>query len=274
MLNILFKLICAIAGAYTPIALSADVGSAIDSTVDWRVVMFDKNPGLVTTLVTAFVTAFILPVTMLLLQNRQTRKLKELEARIELDKSQQIKKFDLSIDAKTGRESHEGTIYSALVSILFEVQKLHIRLSAACVDYNCLNDASRSFQVAFESHQAKISENQLYLSSKLIGHIYSFYRKYGMLMTELAHIQDQQNFKLALPCVHVYSQSLAEEIIQVQEAIVAERADLKAQYDRIESEKMKYCCGRVPPQELVKQYEQLRVKFEGDVPIITSLGKV
>jgi hypothetical protein len=270
MLKIPFKLICAIAGTYAPIALSADVGSAIGSTVDWRVVMFEKNPGLMT----ALVTALILPITMLLLQNRQTRKLKELEASIDLDKSRQAKEFDLAIDAKKGRESHEGTVYSALVAILFEVQKLHIRLSSACVDYNCLNDASKSFQVAFEAHQAKISENQLYLSSKLVGHIYSFYQKYGMLMTDLTHIQDQQNFVLALPCVYVHSQSLAEEIIQVQEAIVAERADLKAQFDRIESEKMKYCCGRVPPPELVEQYEMLRVKVGGDAPIVASSGKV
>jgi hypothetical protein len=95
-----------------------------------------------------------------------------------------------------------------------------------------------------------------------------------MLMTDLTHIQDQQNFVLALPCVYVHSQSLAEEIIQVQEAIVAERADLKAQFDRIESEKMKYCCGRVPPPELVEQYEMLRVKVGGDAPIVASSGKV
>lgn len=93
-------------------------------------------------------------------------------------------------------------------------------------------------------------------------------------MTDLKHIQDQQNFELALPCVHVHSQSLAEEIIQVQETIVAEREDLKAQFNRIESEKMKYCCGRVPPQELVKQYEMLRAKVEGGGPIAVSSGAI
>lgn len=260
-----FKLFFAIFSAYFPFAIFAEVTSAIDSEVDWKVVMvvmFEKNPGLMNILL----TTVILPLAIILLQSRNAIKQKKLEAESDMEKIRQAKQLDQEIDAKKGKETHEGIVYTALVAILFEVQKLHIRLSAACVDYNCLSDASKSFQAAFEIHQAKISENQLYLSSRLTGLIYTFYEKYGNLLTELTFIQDGNKLKLALPCVHDHSQLLAEVIIQAQEVITAERADLTSQFNRIELEKMKFCCGRVPPPELVDEYKVLKSRIANRTP--------
>ena len=67
--------------------------------------ILDNNPNIITTLI----TSFLLPIVILLITNKQTRKMKKME--YEKDKNTDI---DFS------KRKQENIVYSSLVKILFQ----------------------------------------------------------------------------------------------------------------------------------------------------------
>ena len=122
--------------------------------------ILDNNPNIITTLI----TAFLLPIVILLITNKQTIKLKKIE--YEKDKNTDI---DFS------KRKQENIVYSSLVKILFQIQKLHIELSSKCrINYNCITEAIEKFQEKFSEYQEVISDNQMYLEPKVTNELYGF----------------------------------------------------------------------------------------------------
>lgn len=151
------------------------------------------NPGIVTTCV----TALLLPIVLLLITNRQSRKQKEMEQKFEVEKEKLREQLELGIDPENAKKIQENTVYSSLIKILFEVQKLHIELSGNCVDFKCLEKAVESFKTKFSQYQEIISENQLYLKPKVTNDLYDFYQTLGNLLIEIKEIESIKKYELA-----------------------------------------------------------------------------
>lgn len=77
----------------------------------------------------------ILPIFILWLTGRQSRKNKALDNEFELMKLTDSRKIDQSFQTEAERKNHEKTVHSCLIKILFEIQNLHISLSGGCVDF-------------------------------------------------------------------------------------------------------------------------------------------
>lgn len=235
-------------------ALTAKSAPQTTGGSDWWSILLEKNPGVVT----IFISSFLLPVIILFLTNRQNRKVKELDSKTNLDKIKAEKDFQFEFDAKSQQRNHESTVHSSLIKILFEVQRLHIELSGDCVDYACVQRAVESFQSAFAKYQAIISDNQLFLSSAIINHLYAFYRHLSELLIELQSLKQAEKVDLAIVSVYNASRALADEIIAIQEVIVKRRNDITTEFDKAHLEMMRNCCGRAPRPEVMEQYNKLK----------------
>ena len=204
--------------------------------------------------------SLILPIAILWLTNRNSRKNRENEQKFELDKLEKSKALEIDYSFEANRKKHEVVVHSALIKILFEVQKLHISLSGKCVDFDCINEAVNEFQSQFSKQQSEIAEFQIYLSSNITNRLYKFYSLLGELLVELKEIKDNKQFEIAIASVYNYSVRLAEEIIEIQDELVKKRNDLKEEFDALKVPYFKSCCGEEPPKEIKEEYERIRRK--------------
>lgn len=125
-----------------------------------------------------------------------------------------------------------------------------------------MNDALVIFKDSFTKYQNTISENQIYLSSKVTNHLYKFYNLLGELLTELKDIQDSKQYEIAIVSVNEYSKLLATEIIEIQDIFVKNREDLTAEFNKIELDEFSKCCGYQPSKEIREKYFKLRRKID------------
>jgi len=219
-----------------------------------------------------FGPAVILPIVILYLTNRNSRKIKQLElehaSKLKLVEQQhdinrisEAKRIENSFMTKNERQGHEKLVHITLIKILFEVQRLHINLSGNCVDFKCIDDCTKEFKDTFTKYQNIIAENQIYLSSHVTNTLYKFYKRLGGLLIELKDIQNSQSFDLAIVAVYEASTELADYIIQIQEEFVKKRTDLENEFNSIELTDFKECCGQQPPEQDRTRYYQLRGKI-------------
>ncbi len=209
-----------------------------------------------------FGPAVILPILILWLTGRQNTKIKQLEKKFDIDKYSKTKELELMFISNQEKRDHEKIVHSSLIKVLFEVQKLHIALSGNCVDYKCLEEATKNFKDSFSKYQAIISDNQIYLSSGITNLLYAFYKILGQLMIELQDIQQEKKFEVAIVPVYDYSQKLADKIIDIQEAFISKRTDLTSKFNKIELTEFRACCGNQPPEHLRKKYYSLKQQLE------------
>lgn len=202
----------------------------------------------------------ILPIAILWLTNRNSRRNRESEQKFELEKLEKSKTLEIDYSLEANRKKHEVIVHSALIKILFEVQKLHISLSGKCVDFDCIDNAVSDFQSQFSERQSQIAEFQIYLSSNITNRLYKFYSLLGELLIELKEIKDDKESEIAIASVYNYSVRLAEEIIEIQDELVKKRNDLKEKFDALEVPYFKNCCGEKPPKEIREKYERIRSK--------------
>ena len=222
-----------------------------------------------------FGPAVILPFLILWLSGRQNRKIKEVETDFELDKIKQSKIFERNLLSESEKKDHEKIVHSSLIKILFEVQKLHIALSGSCVDYKCIEEASSNFKDAFSKYQSIISDNQIYLSSKVTNNLYRFYKSLDELMIEINEIQYKKEYDMAIVAVYDYSRILAEDIISIQEEFIRKRKELNTDFNKIELTDFLGCCGRQPPKEQREKYYKLKNELNNlGEPIDVILEKV
>jgi len=202
----------------------------------------------------------ILPIIILFQTNRNARKQKTNDHEFELKKLRTSRELDTSSNLATKRKQHENVMHSALINILFQVQKLHISLSGHCVDFNCIDTAVDEFQKEFTKQQALISTNQIFLNSYITNRLYKFYNLLGELLVELKEIRDSNQYEIAIASVYNYSIQLAEEIIEIQQDLSTKRKELRNQFNKLEIPYFKSCCGQEPPPRIKKQYEKIRNK--------------
>jgi len=219
-----------------------------------------------------FGPAVILPIVILYLTNRNSRKIKKLELehasqlklleqQHDLSRLSEARRIENSFITKNERQGHEKLVHTTLIKILFEVQRLHINLSGNCVDFKCIDDCTKEFKETFTKYQNIIAENQIYLSSHITNTLYKFYKRLGELLIELKDIQTTKNFDLAIVAVYEASTELADYIIQIQGEFVSKRADLENEFNSIELEDFKACCGKQPPEQDRTRYYQLKGKI-------------
>ncbi len=135
--------------------------SSNSSNIDkgWFEILLINNPGLITIII----TGLFLPIGLLWLNNRNSRKLIELEKQLE-------EKYNGNYEIK----NQERSIYSSLSKILFDVQQLHVALSGTCIDKNCIENAVLKFDDSITKYHEEISNNLLYMPSIIINNIYKF----------------------------------------------------------------------------------------------------
>lgn len=228
--------------------------------------ILQTNPGIVTTLV----TAFCFPVILVLITNRQSRKQKEMEQRFEVEKEKLKKQLELGIDPDNAKKVQENTVYSSLIKILFEVQKLHIELSGNCVDYKCLEKAVESFKAKFSQYQEIISENQLYLKPKVTNDLYDYYQTLGNLLIEIKEIEADKKYELANVAVYFHAQQLASIILRIQDGLSELRSDLNYQIKNEELMNFVNCCGRPPRKEDVEKYKEMNPLNKGIIQMVNA----
>jgi len=220
-----------------------------------------------------FGPSVMLPIIILWLAGRQSRKIKKLETDFEISKIFETKSLERKFSTDFEKKEHEKVVHASLIKILFEVQTLHIGLSGNCVDFKCIEDATKNFKEAFSKYQSIISDNQIYLSSKVTNSLYRFYKTLGQLMIELKEIQEKKYFDIAIVAVYDYSQLLADEILSIQESFIKQRSDLTAEFNKIELTDFKACCGAQPPEEQRQKYYQLMHQINNlGAPIEDSLA--
>ncbi len=224
------------------------------------------NPGVVTTLI----TAFCFPILLLLITNRQARKQKEMEQEFEVEKEKLKKQLELGIDPDNAKKMQENTVYSSLIKILFEVQKLHIELSGNCVDFKCLEKAVESFKVKFSQYQEIISENQLYLKPKVTNDLYDYYQTLGNLLIEIKEIEANKQYDLANVSVYFHAQQLAGIILRIQDGLSEIRKDLDYQIKSEELMNFVNCCGRPPRKEDVEKYKEMNPLNKGIIQMVNA----
>lgn len=212
----------------------------MDSTIS---LIIEKNPGLINIIL----TGVLLPLGILWLTNRHTRKLKEIE-----------KSLDLQYKVKDEIKEQEKKVYSSLSKILFDVQQLHVSLSGTCIDTNCIEDGLKRFDMAVTKCHDDIASNMLNLSSNSINLIYKFYNTIGQLKVQLQELNKSKTYDLAHVAVYYSSQELADSLIDIQELFTSQRAELRAQFDKAQQQMMRHCCGSEPPRELRNRYNNLK----------------
>jgi hypothetical protein len=205
--------------------------------------IFDKNPGLLN----IFFTGLMLPLGILWLTNRHSRKQRESE-----------KSTENRFNTREGQRHQERIVYSSLSKILFDIQQLHGSLSGKLIDSNIISNAVKKFDESVSKYHGDISNNMLYLSSPVINLIYKFYTQISELKSELRELNERKAFDLAAVSVYYFSQDLAETVIQVQELFVKELSILKVHFDKTEQEMMKHFCGLPPGESLKNKYDQFK----------------
>lgn len=208
----------------------------------WKA-LFENNPGILT----IFLTGILFPLVFVFLNNRHTRKMKEVD-----------KKLDLDYQSIEDVRKQEKLVYSSLSKILFDVQQLHVSLSGTCVDKSCIPDALKKFDDSVNKCHDVIADNMLYLSSKAINQVYTFYNQISDLKISLKKLNEGQDFDLAHVVVYYSSQELANTVIGLQELFLKERTELHIEFDKTQQDMMKYCCGQEPPPELIEKYKKLK----------------
>lgn len=208
----------------------------------WLEIILKNNPGLITIII----TGLLLPIGLVWINNRNTRKLKELE-----------KQLDEKYKGKEIIKDQEKAIYSSLSKILFDVQQLHVSLSGSCVDKNCIEQALSKFDISITKYHEEISNNLLYMPSQIIDSIYKFYSKISDLKISLKEFNDTKNFEMAHVSVYMYSTQLADILMDIQETLIAQDETLRKNFDKTHQQMMKYCCGKKPPRELLEKYIEL-----------------
>lgn len=209
--------------------------------------ILDNNPGLINILL----TGVILPFGILYMSNRNNRRLKEIE-----------KKLDSDFKVKDDIREQEKKVYASLSRILFEVQQLHVSLSGHCVDTKCIEQSLEKFDETISKCHNSIADNMLNLSSNSINLIYKFYNSIGELKIQLQKLDETKQYDIANATVFYSSEKLAGIVIEVQELFVSQRSDLKIEFDASKQEMMKYCCGAEPPEKLKNKYLQLLKSME------------
>jgi len=111
--------------------------------------IIEKNPGLINIIL----TGVFLPLGILWLTNRHSRKLKETEKNVEL-----------KYKSKDDIREQEKRVYSSLSKILFDVQQLHVSLSGTCVDTSCIENGLKKFDSSISKCHDDIANNMLYVS--------------------------------------------------------------------------------------------------------------
>lgn len=212
-------------------------------------------------------SGFLLPIILVWLNHKYNFKTKEKEQ-------------ELSRESRFSDEqvSHEKVIHSSLVKILFEIQKLYISLS--CDPENekdCISNAAKEFQACFAKYQGIISDNQIFLESKVVNELYRFYNIIGEILVELNQIRQTGQQDIARVCVYDRSQDLADLILNIQEIFINKRKNLFGELKviRDEMKNFKTCCGPPPPDELRDRYEKIlnELKKLPDPIKLTDNGK-
>jgi len=214
--------------------------------MEWLKLIIEKNPGLINIVL----TGVLLPLGILWMTNRHTRKLKEIEKKLE----QQYK-------SKDDIREQEKKVYASLSKILFDVQQLHVSLSGVCVDTNCIENSLQRFDLEISKCHDDIANNMLYLSSDAINLIYEFYSRIGELKIHLQELNKRQEYKIANVSVFYASRDLADTLIAIQDLFISQRSDLKVTFDKTKQEMMRNCCGQEPSKELKEKYETLKTKM-------------
>ncbi|MGN6439060.1 MAG: hypothetical protein ACTHMM_21130 [Agriterribacter sp.] len=188
-------------------------------------------------------SGFLLPIILVWLNNRYNIQQKDKEKELELKYST---KNDLKIQEKA--------VYSSLSKILFDVQQLHVSLSGNCIDQNCIDHAVTKFDESLIKYHEEISNNLLYMPSKIIDLIYKFYGRISDLKISLKNFNDNKNYEMAHVSVYLDSAGLAEILIDIQDYFIQKDEILKKDFNKTQQEMMKYCCGSKPPKELFDKY--------------------
>lgn len=188
-------------------------------------------------------SGFLLPIILVWLNNKYNLKQKDKE-----------KELELKYSTKNNLKNQEKSVYSSLSKILFDVQQLHVSLSGTCIDQNCINNAVKKFDESITKYHEEISNNLLYMPSKVIDLIYKFYGKISDLKISLKSFNDTKNYQMAHVSVYLDSTELAEILIDIQDFLIQKDEILKKDFDKTKQEMMKYCCGSKPPQQLFDNY--------------------
>lgn len=188
-------------------------------------------------------SGFLLPIILVWLNNHYNLKQKDKE-----------KELELKYSTKNDLKNQEKAVYSSLSKILFDVQQLHVALSGTCIDQNCINNAVTKFDESITKYHEEISNNLLYMPSKVIDLIYKFYGKISDLKISLKSFNDTKNYEMAHVSVYLDSTELAEILIDIQDYFIQKDEVLKKDFDKTQQEMMKYCCGSKPPKDLFDNY--------------------
>ncbi|MBK8497522.1 MAG: hypothetical protein IPL52_01570 [Flavobacteriales bacterium] len=202
----------------------------------------------------------VIPLVIIAMNNAHNRKTRASEQAFQLSMVSAEKNVASEFTVQEERRVHEKEVYASMLKILFEVQRLHIDLSGNCVDYKCIDSAVSNFKIALTTYQARISDNQIYLTPEATNELYGFYQQVGDLLTELKEIQDKQKYHLAIASVYYNSRELAMATLLLR----INFADVTAPQDEegvAEELAVKYknfinCCGRVPRLAIMKEYEE------------------
>ena len=227
--------------------------------MDW-LTFFSDHPEIIVTIL----SGFLLPIILVGLNNRYNLKRKAKEQEIEREY-----KFD------DEQLNHEKIIHSSLVKILFEVQKLYISLSCDPEqEKDCIVDATKDFQTCFAKYQGIISDNQIFLQSKVVNELYKFYNTVGEILIELNQIRASGERGIARICVYDRSQELADTILNIQEIFISKRKKLFGDLKVIREEMKEFntCCGPPPPGELRDKYDKV-MKGLKEIPEPLELNK-
>ncbi|MEM6632720.1 MAG: hypothetical protein AAF694_23820, partial [Bacteroidota bacterium] len=196
--------------------------------MDW-LTFISEHPEIVVTVL----SGFLLPIILVWLNNRYNLKTKEKEQEL-------TREFKFSDE----QVSHEKIIHSSLVKILFEIQKLYISLSCDPEkEQDCIVDASKEFQTCFAKYQGIISDNQIFLQSKVVNELYRFYNVIGEILVELNQIRQTGEQEIARVCVYDRSQELADIILNIQEIFVGKRKNLFGDLKVIREEMKEFKTG-------------------------------
>lgn len=211
---------------------------------------------------TTFGPSVVLPILVLYFSGKQSRRIKKLEQDFEINKISASREMEIQYNGVAEKKQHEKIVHSSLIKILFEVQKLHISLSGNCVDFKCLEDATKDFLTAFSRYQAVISDNQIYLSTGVTNELYVFYKTLGELMIEIKDLQESENYEIAIVPVYNFSTKLADSIINIQSTFIQVREDLVSELKETELKAFRTCCGHPPSEKLKARYEELKLSVE------------
>ena len=219
---------------------------------------FENHPE---TLIT-ILSGFLLPIILVWLNNKYNLKTKKEE-----------NKIDLNYRINSEQITYEKVIHSSLIKILFEIQKLYISLSCDPKKENdCILNATQEFHSSFAKYQSIISENQIYLESKVVNLLYKFYNTIGNILVELNQIRQTTEQEISRVCVYDQSQILADIIIDIQQIFIGKRTSLYDELKLIRSEmgEFRTCCGPPPDEKLRAKYNQV-LKELTKLPNIESL---